>query len=598
MCLQPSPSKRAKSKARRKTKGKVDIPQLVDTGTQTDSIMTVKLNVDTQSQTDITSTCCVGVQWPEYENNVKGEIEKCVHDHTYSLPLHTSTPLKSYIGGKTSAGPDYICVDDVDISIPLEHQDDDDGMDQESSGSDMHVDSEDHDTSYSPESSDSSSGSDASGHWDSDVKFVIFQSCLLELCGLVCCDICGNRMMVTDTTHQGTSVRISFTCPDAHDFIWRSQPLVNKMALGNLLLAAAIMFSGNTYSRIQQLASFMQLGFPNEKTYRSVIGKYICPVVNEAWLAERRVIIDSLQGKSLVISGDGRCDSPGFCAKYGTYTVMELDSKQIVDFAVVHVTEAGNSVRMEKLGLERCLLSLKDDGLTVTTLATDRHVQITSYMYKEQPQIEHQYDVWHMAKWLSKKLSAVGKKAKCVSVAKWSKSICNHLWWSAATCDGNPDILIEKFTSIIHHVCNVHVFPGNYVTECSHPPLEETEERKTKWLKVDSEPLREIKKIVLNKRFLKDVQKLTLFCHTGDLESYHSLITKYCPKRQHFGMEGMICRTQLAALDYSHNVDRQQAVLKKGKHRGELRYRSVYTKHVKQWVLKPVMESKQYPHIP
>jgi hypothetical protein len=63
-------------------------------------------------------------------------------------------------------------------------------------------------------------------------------------------------------------------------------------------------------------------------------------------------------------------------------------------------------------------------------------------------------------------------------------------------------------------------------------------------------------------------------------------------------MEGMICRTQLAALDYSKNVDRQQAVIKKGKNKGELRTKRVFTKHSKQWVLKPVMEPKQYTHIP
>ncbi|KAL5021024.1 hypothetical protein ScPMuIL_000179 [Solemya velum] len=130
------------------------------------------------------------------------------------------------------------------------------------------------------------------------------------------------------------------------------------------------------------------------------------------------------------------------------------------------------------------------------------------------------------------------------------------------------------------------------VSDINHPPLESTEERQTKWRKVDSKAHTEIKKIVLNTRFLNDMTKLTLFCHTGDLESYHFLITKYCPKRQHFGMEGMIARTQLAALDYSHNVNRKQAVVMKGKDKGQLRYKSVCTKQNKQWVLKPVMEHK------
>jgi hypothetical protein len=343
----------------------------------------------------------------------------------------------------------------------------DDDMDQHSSASDS-VDS-DHDSSYIPDSSDCSSASDTSEHVDTgDRKFIAFESSILELCGLVCCSECRNPMMITNTSYVGSTLRLEFTCPNSHEYVWRAQPMVNKMALGNLMLSAAIVFSGNTYSRFRQMADYVNLGFPNESTYRSVANKYVYPVVNEAWLAEKRVVVNSLQGRSLAITGDGRCDSPGFSAKYGTYTVMEMNSRKIVEFVVVHVKQAGNSVGMEKFGLIECLDNVKNAGLTVTTLATDRHVQITCYMRKEQPQIEHQYDVWHMSKWLSKKFSAVGKKVKCVSVAKWSMSVCNHLWWASATCDGNPDVLVEKFVSIIHHVCNVHVFPGRYVTSCSH----------------------------------------------------------------------------------------------------------------------------------
>ena len=59
-------------------------------------------------------------------------------------------------------------------------------------------------------------------------------------------------------------------------------------------------------------------------------------------------IIYDLKGSDLDLGGDGRCDSPGHCAKYGTYTLMELSSNKIVDFQCVHVSQAGNSNSMEK----------------------------------------------------------------------------------------------------------------------------------------------------------------------------------------------------------------------------------------------------------
>ena len=50
----------------------------------------------------------------------------------------------------------------------------------------------------------------------------------------------------------------------------------------------------------------------------------------------------------MTLAGDGRCDSPGHSAKYGTYTVLDVKSNKIVDFKVVSVCEVKNSNAMEK----------------------------------------------------------------------------------------------------------------------------------------------------------------------------------------------------------------------------------------------------------
>ena len=43
------------------------------------------------------------------------------------------------------------------------------------------------------------------------------------------------------------------------------------------------------------------------------------------------------QGKPLILAGDGRADSPGHSAKYGSYTVIELTCNKVVDFKLVQV---------------------------------------------------------------------------------------------------------------------------------------------------------------------------------------------------------------------------------------------------------------------
>lgn len=103
--------------------------------------------------------------------------------------------------------------------------------------------------------------------------------------------------------------------------------------------------------------------------------------------------------------------------------------------------------------------------------------------------------------------------------------------------------------------------------------------------------------MVFDKNLLKDIQQLTLSCHTGSLEVYHNVQTKYLPKRQHFSFKGMVARTQLAALDHNANTSRDHATATRGENEGELRYKVVFPKRSKQWIAKPIMEKTTRDHL-
>ena len=53
------------------------------------------------------------------------------------------------------------------------------------------------------------------------------------------------------------------------------------------------------------------------------------------------------------------------------------------------------------------------------------------------PEICHQFDVWHLAKSVSKKLVAASKRKDCQDLGQWIKAITNHFWWCADTCNGS-----------------------------------------------------------------------------------------------------------------------------------------------------------------
>ena len=104
------------------------------------------------------------------------------------------------------------------------------------------------------------------------------------------------------------------------------------------------------------------------------------------------------------LDGDGRCDSPGHSAKYSTYNLMDEETGKVVAFQVVQVAEVTSSNATEKEEFTRCIQLLEGKDITIGRITTDRYVSITTSMAKDYPNIK-QYDVWHLSKWVVKKLT-------------------------------------------------------------------------------------------------------------------------------------------------------------------------------------------------
>ena len=59
------------------------------------------------------------------------------------------------------------------------------------------------------------------------------------------------------------------------------------------------------------------------------------PSVAKLWQEQHDALIESLKGKSLVLAGDGRNDSPGYSAQYCSYSLMDVSSKAIAGLEVL-----------------------------------------------------------------------------------------------------------------------------------------------------------------------------------------------------------------------------------------------------------------------
>ena len=394
-----------------------------------------------------------------------------------------------------------------------------------------------------------------------DEKYILFESCLDQL--FTICKFCRSPVAEVKKFRDGSSLRVSVICINHCSYTWASQPSASGLAIGNLLVAAAILFSGMTYQRFVQWSSLLNLATISQATFYTIQRTYLWPVIQEAWTSHQVSLLASLSHMPLKLAGDGRCDIPGYNAKYGTYTMLDTDSDKIVAFEVVQKSEVNNSACMEKEGMIRCFRKLDDHGVSVEQLATDRHPQIVCHMKKIDT--AHQFDVWHISKSIVKKLTQKAKGKRCEDLRLWIRCIANHLWWCSAICEGNYNLLRDKWPSVLHHIANIHEWGHSEIfTHCEHEPPTAEEIKSTPWLKLDSPAHNALKEVVTEKKLLGDLQKMTKFAHTGSLEVYHSMLTKYCPKRQHFSYEGMQARTMLAALDHNNNTGRGQATTKGG----------------------------------
>ncbi|XP_028444628.1 uncharacterized protein LOC114562455 [Perca flavescens] len=202
----------------------------------------------------------------------------------------------------------------------------------------------------------------------------------------------------------------------------------------------------------------MKLQLFRYETFCRHARSFIEPAVIHHWKVTQDVNLQRLcQEEKVILGGDMRADSPGHSAKYGSYTTMDLQCNTIVDIQLVQSNEVGGSYHMEKEDLTRSLALLESRGVKLDCIVTDRHPQVQKFLRERN--ITHYYDVWHMAKGISKKLEAISKQKDSQKerkkLKKWMKSINNHIYWTAASSTSGPE-RIAKWTAILNHVRDVH----------------------------------------------------------------------------------------------------------------------------------------------
>ena len=126
-------------------------------------------------------------------------------------------------------------------------------------------------------------------------------------------------------------------CTKGHVSQWESQKCHNRMPWSNLLLAGAVVFSGINFSKCLRFLKHLNVPAICPSTFSRIQSAYVVPATLFTWDFHQTELLDQYQGRVVTLGGDARCDSPGFSAKFGSYTLMDLELGKVVDFQFVQV---------------------------------------------------------------------------------------------------------------------------------------------------------------------------------------------------------------------------------------------------------------------
>ncbi|XP_063405831.1 uncharacterized protein LOC134689792 [Mytilus trossulus] len=372
---------------------------------------------------------------------------------------------------------------------------------------------------------------------------LVYRDCLLMLANTHTVQLCTmsdcKSLVDLKTETIGSAFYITWVCKGGHILNkWCSQPLLNRrMHCGDLMLTSAIVLSGNNFQKIELFCKILGLPLVSSSTFHKMQRSYIVPSIDKFWQKHLDDIYTELQGKEVVVLGDGRMDSPGHCAQYCTYTFMEMETKRILCIITMdkRMTE-GKSTSLEKGCFEKGLKIMTDAGLNIKEVVTDAHPQIGALMKKPQyANIKHSFDIWHGTKNIGKQILKMsqekGKKNK--PLLEWTREIINHYWHCASVSKSPGDFKCTWF-GILHHVVNEHIWILSYDdtfhnNTCNHGPL--PEEREKSYMEKGSDAHKALRSIVMDDRLIKNILYYLNCRSTSDLESFQNLILAYTSKR-------------------------------------------------------------------
>ena len=177
--------------------------------------------------------------------------------------------------------------------------------------------------------------------------YLVFESALMLLFST--CYFCKSAFVTIEKWTVGSLLHIMQVCSQCNGtFNWDSQPYIGKVPAGNILISAAILYTGCLPAKALRMLRTLNCSTITGKTFFRHQKSHLQPTISLVWERQQRKLISELmeEKQGLILGGDGRADSPGHSAKYGSYSIIGLKKNKVVDLKLVQVIATITPVRI------------------------------------------------------------------------------------------------------------------------------------------------------------------------------------------------------------------------------------------------------------
>ena len=170
---------------------------------------------------------------------------------------------------------------------------------------------------------------------EKQMTFLVFESALMLLFST--CVACGSAFVSIKHHIMGSFLSVKQVCSQCNNsFTWESQLFISNIPAGNLLTSAAILYTGSLPAKALRI--FRSLICATISILDIKRTTCIQPFMM-FWEKNQMLLLSNLikKQKGLILGGNGRSDSPGHSAKYGSCSMLELSINKIIDIKLVQV---------------------------------------------------------------------------------------------------------------------------------------------------------------------------------------------------------------------------------------------------------------------